>query len=313
MGDSSVVASSSSSAGGSDAHEVRAHALRRNLLGGVDLETEGLGIERERCVEVVHRDSYVVQHRLHESAASCTNRRTSCAAAVYGSTSREAMASIASSRPRSAPMRLTSRPTRIDSRRVRARRTRAIRGYRSPPGEAPHRRDHAVDAVPGSGAGLHHRRPPPARSALAQRQHPFDLGDRTVGAVPIRLVHHEHVGYLHDAGLDRLNIIAAAGRENHDRHIGRPADVDLSLADADGLYQHDVRPRRVEDDPCVVGRPRQPAELPAGRHAAHEDPVVGRMPLHPDAVAEYRAAGERTLSDPRPEHRPAAAPGEERS
>ena len=75
--------------------------------------------------------------------------------------------------------------------------------------------------------------------------------------------------------------------------VGRADDVDLVLADADGLDDDPVLAGRVEHVGRVVRRPRQPAEVAARGHAPDEHAVVAGVRLHADAVAEDRAAGER--------------------
>ena len=48
-----------------DRNEVRAHPLRRHLLGRLDLEPERVAIERQRRVEVLDRNADVIEPRLH--------------------------------------------------------------------------------------------------------------------------------------------------------------------------------------------------------------------------------------------------------
>ena len=56
----------------------------------------------------------------------------------------------------------------------------------------------------------------------------------------------------------------------------------------------DVLAGGVEDERGVAGRAREAAEMAARRHAADEHALVRRMRLHPQSIAEDRAAGERT-------------------
>ena len=83
------------------------------------------------------------------------------------------------------------------------------------------------------------------------------------------------------------------GREQHHRRVGEPGDLDLALADADGLDEHDVAAGGVEHPQRLRRRPGQPAEVTARGHRADVDAGVGRVVLHPHPVAEQRAAGER--------------------
>ena len=86
----------------------------------------------------------------------------------------------------------------------------------------------------------------------------------------------------------------APGHEHDDRDVGGADDVDFVLADADGLDEDDVLAGGVEHERGVGGRAREAAEMAARRHAADEDAGVGGVRLHAHAVAEDRAAGERT-------------------
>ena len=83
------------------------------------------------------------------------------------------------------------------------------------------------------------------------------------------------------------------GREQHQRGVGQAGDLDLALADADGLDQDHVAAGGVEHPQRLRRRPGQAAEVPAGGHRADVDAAVGRVVLHPHPVAEQRAAGER--------------------
>ena len=89
------------------------------------------------------------------------------------------------------------------------------------------------------------------------------------------------------------------GHQRHDRDVGGPDDVDFVLADADGFDDDDVLAGGVEHERGIAGRARQAAEMAARRHAADEHAVVGRVRLHPQPIAEHRAAGERAGRDRR--------------
>ena len=114
-----------------------------------------------------------------------------------------------------------------------------------------------------------------------------------IGALAIGLVDDEDVGDLHDAGLERLHLVAGARHERDDRDVGGADDVDFVLADADGLDEDDVLAGGVEDQRDFAGGARQAAEVAARRHAADEDAGVGGVRLHAHAIAEDGAAGER--------------------
>ena len=83
------------------------------------------------------------------------------------------------------------------------------------------------------------------------------------------------------------------GVHHHHRGVGLAGDLDLDLADADGLDQDPAAPDRIEQ-PDGLGRgQRQTAEVTAGRHRTDEHPGVGGVVLHAHPVAQDRAAGER--------------------
>ena len=64
IGESSAVASSSSMARLAGRDEVRADALRRDLLGRFDDEAERVAVERERVLEAGHGDADVIDGAL---------------------------------------------------------------------------------------------------------------------------------------------------------------------------------------------------------------------------------------------------------
>src|SRR5687767_1674775 len=116
----------------------------------------------------------------------------------------------------------------------------------------------------------------------------------SVGALSVRLIDHENVRDLHDAGLERLYLVAAARREHDDADIGGADDIDLTLTDADSFDENHIRARGVQDLGHVARGTCQAAELPARRHAADEDSAVGEVAPHSNAVAQDSAAAEGT-------------------
>ena len=127
----------------------------------------------------------------------------------------------------------------------------------------------------------------------AEGLHVAQVAGHLLGAVTVGLVHHEDVGDLQDARLRGLDAVAHAGREQHQGGVGQLHDLDLGLADADGLDEHHVAADRVEHAQRLRRRRRQPAEVAAGGHRADEHSRIGRVLLHPDPVTEQRAPGER--------------------
>ena len=139
--------------------------------------------------------------------------------------------------------------------------------------------------------GFHDRRDP--RAVLPELEHLEDLEDDPVRAVAVGFVHDEQVRDLHEARLDRLDVVAHARREDDDAGLGEPEHFDLVLPDADRLDEHLVEARRVEDVHGVGRRAREASEVAARRHRADQDARVRVEVLHPDAVAEDRPARER--------------------
>ena len=109
---------------------------------------------------------------------------------------------------------------------------RRLRALRMLP-KAPDGVDELGHARAGWGDGLQHRRPPRRVPERLQRQVGFHRAHEAVGTLAIRFVDHENIRNLHDARFQRLNLIACAGHERHDRNVGGPDDVHLILPDAD--------------------------------------------------------------------------------
>ena len=162
-------------------------------------------------------------------------------------------------------MRARSRATATASISASARATRrrvALARTVRPPPVRVERRHQLVHALAAGRHGAQDRDPPPA--ALAEPDHVAQLAHGLGGAVAVGLVHHEDVGHLEDPGLRRLHAVAHARREQHDGRVGQRDDVDLGLADADRLDQHDVAPGRVEHAQGLRRGAREPAELARG-------------------------------------------------
>ena len=101
---------------------------------------------------------------------------------------------------------------------------------------------------------------------------------------------------LEDARLGRLDAVAHARREQHQRGVGQRGDLDLGLPDPDGLDQDDVAAGGVEHAQRLRRGPRQPAEVPAGGHRADVDAACrARGPA--SAPGRRAARRRRTASD----------------
>ena len=83
------------------------------------------------------------------------------------------------------------------------------------------------------------------------------------------------------------------GVVDHDGRVGRLHDLQLGLADADGLEEAPIAPGGVEEADRLARCGREPAEVAAGGHAPDEDAGIERVADHADAVAQDRAPGER--------------------
>ena len=110
---------------------------------------------------------------------------------------------------------------------------------------------------------------------------------------PVALVDDDEVGHLKEPRLDRLDLVAHLGRLEHDGRVGRRRDLDLALARPDRLDEDEVEAGGVHHRGRGRRRRGKAAGVAAGRHRADEDVTVAGICLHPDPVAEQRAAGDR--------------------
>ena len=131
---------------------------------------------------------------------------------------------------------------------------------------------------------------PPKTVSAPERDHQLEIAHRRVGAFAIGLVDREHVGALENPGLDRLHVVAHAGRHHDQRGVRGARDLELVLPDADRLDENDVGAPRVEHAHDVARRAREPAERAARRERSDEHPGIVDVALHADAIAENRAA-----------------------
>jgi hypothetical protein len=75
--------------------------------------------------------------------------------------------------------------------------------------------------------------------------------------------------------------------------VGHARDLDLALADAHRLQQHQVAADQPHDAQHPAHPQRQTAQMPARRQRTDKHVGVGRMPHHPHPVAQHRPAGKR--------------------
>ena len=101
----------------------------------------------------------------------------------------------------------------------------------------------------------------------------------------VELVDHDHVGDLHDPGLERLDGVARAGHQYEQDQIGDPDHLDVALSRAHGLEQDHLASGRVEQQQCLECRLGETAEMAAAAHRADEHPGIEKVIREPDAVA----------------------------
>ena len=283
------------------------HALRRDVLGRLDLETERVPIERQRGVEVARR-------RCRHDRAWPSSARASPIPVVPS----RRVGSAPGCRPRRCRDRL-ARGDPIEQRLELAGRQHALvhvadEAMRQQVAHAPFRA--RAGAAPVRSARV---RAGTARSRRAARRRPcrslasvFTIGgrqspspndcsdsiasiDATVRSAPSRSA-------LFTTKMSAISMMPAfsactsspvPGTSRTMRDVGRADDVDFVLADADRLDEHDVLAGGVEHERGIAGRAREAAQVAARRHAADEHAGVGGVRLHADAIAEDGAAGER--------------------
>ncbi len=141
------------------------------------------------------------------------------------------------------------------------------------------------DAVAGGSAGAQHAHVPP-RAARAQVQHLLEIALGAIGVRLVGLADDQHVGDFEDARLDRLDVVAEAGRTHDDAGVGERRDVDVGLARADRLDDDRRRsPRRRGGRRCAAsaararrGCPRDASERMNTHSAAPASPMRMRSP-----------------------------------
>ena len=100
---------------------------------------------------------------------------------------------------------------------------------------------------------------------------------------------HEHVGDLHDPGLEELQHVARSGLDDDGDRVGHLGDLGLALADADRLDDDDVEGGRERLRGGARGRCQAAEPAGGGRRADEQAGVVGGDG-QPRAVAEQRSA-----------------------
>ena len=126
---------------------------------------------------------------------------------------------------------------------------------------------------------------------VAERDHQLEVAHRRVGALAVGLVHGEDVGALEDARLDGLHLVAHPGRHHDQRRVRRARDLELVLARPPPSRRARRRTRTRRGRARRRARSREsPPMCPRVASDRMNTPVVGRVALHADAVAEDGAA-----------------------
>ena len=128
----------------------------------------------------------------------------------------------------------------------------------------------ASSSIPATGwterDGERPARASPSERSAARRSRTARCGDRA----EVGLGHDEHVGDLHDPGLEELEHVAGARLDDDRDGVGGLGDLGLGLADADRLDDDDVEGRRERLRGGARGG-REAAEPLARRHRADEE------------------------------------------
>src|SRR5690606_26972154 len=150
--------------------------------------------------------------------------------------------------------------------------------------------DQLRDALAGLRGGLENRRDPCAEVGDGEQR--LQLRDGGVRAGQVGLVHNEDLRDLHEAGLHRLDLVAATGVRDQDGRAGGRRNLDLVLPGTDRLDDHHVETGRVHHVDHAGRRLRQAAEVAPRCHRAEEHAAIAGEVLHADAVAEDGAVRE---------------------
>ena len=147
-----------------------------------------------------------------------------------------------------------------------------------------------VDSLATKSLGEDDRRPP-GRVGI-EGDHSTNVVLQGLRPRLIHLVDRDHVGDLHDPGLQRLHRVARARHQDEHDLVGDAHHLDLALPRSDGLEEDDVRPGGVEQQEGLQRGLGQPAEMPTGAHRADEHSRVEEVIGEPDPVAEQRSPRE---------------------
>jgi hypothetical protein len=117
---------------------------------------------------------------------------------------------------------------------------------------------------------------------------------RFIGSGLVRLVDGDDISDLEQAGLDRLNSVAKPRGLNDDYGIGKRRDIGAVLAGPDGLNENQWVACGIHEVHEPRGRPGKTTLTTATSHAPDKDSIVRIAVHHANAIAENRAARNRT-------------------
>ena len=122
-------------------------------------------------------------------------------------------------------------------------------------------------------------------------------GAEALRAGQVGFVDDQEIRNLKHPRLDPLYFVAALGGHYRQDGLRDATDIDLVLADADGLDQYVFFAQRIEKLHRLDNRAGNTAQASPRRQASDKHAVVKKMIAHADAVAQKRAAADR---QPRP-------------
>src|SRR5262249_13058419 len=135
-----------------------------------------------------------------------------------------------------------------------------------------------------SGVGQDDRRTPGA--VLVEGEDRAHLAQHGLGGGMVHLVDRDHVGYLHDPGLQSLDRVTGAGHQDEHDRVGDPDHLDLALSGTDRLEKDELLAGRIEHEQRLQRRLRKAAKVTAGSHRADEHLRVEEMVGEADPIAE---------------------------
>ena len=122
--------------------------------------------------------------------------------------------------------------------------------------------DEFVEPLAGERRYADNRRTPAVDAGLLVLQHLLEVDERSIGVAAVAFGDDMDVGDFQYAGLDRLHLVAEAGRRDDDGRVRGMGDLDFVLADADRLDDDDVEAGDVENVDGVERGARHAADAP---------------------------------------------------